>query len=136
MGKTRVELNEKTILITGSPGFIGANLVMRLLKELAGGTVISLDSLNDYYDPKLKEYRLGLIEKAAGQSQNHVQHIFIKGSIADKTLVDDIFTTYKPAVVVNLAAQAGVRYSIDHPDAYIESNLIGFYNILEAPPPW
>ena len=130
MGKTKVELNGKTILVTGSPGFIGANLVIRLLKELTSGTVISLDNMNDYYDPKLKEYRLGLIEEAAKGS--NVKHVFIKGSIADKGLVDKMFTDYKPEVVVNLAAQAGVRYSIDHPDVYIESNLIGFFNILEA----
>lgn len=130
MGKTKVELNGKTILVTGSPGFIGAFLVVRLLKELTSGTVISLDNMNDYYDPKLKEYRLGLIEEAAKGS--NVKHVFIKGSIADKALVDKVFTDYKPEVVVNLAAQAGVRYSIDHPDVYIESNLIGFYNILEA----
>ena len=130
MGKAHIDLNNKTILVTGSPGFIGANLVLRLLKELSGGTVISMDNMNDYYDPKLKEYRLSLIEKAAETSP--VKHIFIKGSIADKVLVDQVFTEYKPSVVVNLAAQAGVRYSIDHPDVYIESNLIGFYNILEA----
>lgn len=130
MGKTKVELNGKTILVTGSPGFIGAFLVVRLLKELTSGTVISLDNMNDYYDPKLKEYRLGLIEEAAKGS--NVKHVFIKGSIADKALVDKVFADYKPEVVVNLAAQAGVRYSIDHPDVYIESNLIGFYNILEA----
>ncbi|MBQ8329582.1 MAG: GDP-mannose 4,6-dehydratase [Lachnospiraceae bacterium] len=123
-------MNYKTILVTGSPGFIGANLVLRLLKEMTGGTVISLDNMNDYYDPALKEYRLGLIEEAAKTSP--VKHIFIKGSIADKGLIDQVFAEYKPAVVVNLAAQAGVRYSIDHPDVYIESNLIGFYNILEA----
>ena len=128
--KQRVELNGKTILVTGSPGFIGANLVLRLLRELASGTVISLDNMNDYYDPKLKEYRLSLIEKAAESSP--VKHVFIKGSIADNALIDQVFAEYKPAVVVNLAAQAGVRYSIDHPDVYIESNLIGFYNILEA----
>ena len=130
MNKVKVDLNYKTILVTGSPGFIGANLVLRLLKEMTGGTVISLDNMNDYYDPALKEYRLGLIEEAAKTSP--VKHIFIKGSIADKGLIDQVFAEYKPAVVVNLAAQAGVRYSIDHPDVYIESNLIGFYNILEA----
>ena len=92
--------------------------------------MISLDNMNDYYDPALKEYRLSLIEKAAKSSP--VRHVFVRGSIADKALVDDVFAKYKPAVVVNLAAQAGVRYSIDHPDVYIESNLIGFYNILEA----
>lgn len=130
MSKVKIDLNYKTILVTGSPGFIGANLVLRLLKEMKSGTVISLDNMNDYYDPALKEYRLGLIEEAAKASP--VKHIFIKGSIADKALIDHIFADYKPAVVVNLAAQAGVRYSIDHPDVYIESNLIGFYNILEA----
>jgi nucleoside-diphosphate-sugar epimerase len=97
---------------------------------MKSGTVISLDNMNDYYDPALKEYRLGLIEEAAKASP--VKHVFIKGSIADKCLIDQIFADYRPAVVVNLAAQAGVRYSIDHPDVYIESNLIGFYNILEA----
>ena len=130
MGKTKVELNGKTILVTGSPGFIGANLVIRLLKEMTSGTVISLDNMNDYYDPKLKEYRLKLIEDAALESPG--SHIFIRGSIADKDLIDKLFVEYKPSIVVNLAAQAGVRYSIDHPDVYIESNLIGFYNILEA----
>ena len=130
MSKVKVDLNNKTILVTCSPGFIGANLVLRLLKEMKSGTVISLDNMNDYYDPALKEYRLGLIEEAAKASP--VKHVFIKGSIADKCLIDQIFADYRPAVVVNLAAQAGVRYSIDHPDVYIESNLIGFYNILEA----
>ena len=128
--KQKISLNNKTILITGSPGFIGGNLVLRLLKEMSGGTIISLDNMNDYYDPKLKEYRLGLIESAAKESV--VNHIFIKDSIADKDLVESVFTDYHPAIVVNLAAQAGVRYSIDHPDVYIESNIIGFYNILEA----
>ena len=128
--KHSIDLNGKTILVTGSPGFIGANLVLRLLGELSSGTVISLDSMNDYYDPALKEYRLSLIEKAAASSP--VKHVFIRGSIADRALVDRIFDEHRPAVVVNLAAQAGVRYSIDHPDVYIESNLIGFFNILEA----
>lgn len=128
--KQQVELNGKTILVTGSPGFIGANLVIRLLKELNSGTVISFDSMNDYYEPELKEYRLGLIENVAKNSP--VKHIFVHGNLADKALVDKVFAEYKPAVVVNLAAQAGVRYSIEHPDVYIESNLIGFFNILEA----
>lgn len=128
--KQPVELNGKVILVTGSPGFIGANLVLRLLRELSSGTVVSLDNMNDYYDPGLKEYRLSLIEQAAKASP--ADHVFIRGSIADKALVERVFARYRPAVVVNLAAQAGVRYSIDHPDVYIESNLVGFYNILEA----
>ena len=130
MVKQNVELNNKTVLVTGSPGFIGANLVMRLLDEMRGGTVISLDNMNDYYDPALKEYRLSLIEKKAEGAD--AKHVFVRGSLADKALVDRVFAQYRPAVVVNLAAQAGVRYSIDHPDVYMESNLIGFFNILEA----
>ncbi len=130
MKKTRINLNNKTILVTGSPGFIGANLVIRLLSELTGGMIVSIDNINDYYDPNLKEYRLERINSAAKESP--VKHRFIKGSIADKTLIKSLFTEYKFDVVVNLAAQAGVRYSIDHPDVYIESNLLGFYNILEA----
>lgn len=130
MVNLNVELNGKTILVTGSPGFIGANLVMRLLKELTSGHIISFDNMNDYYDPELKEYRLREIEKVAAASP--VRHTFIRGTLADKILVDKVFADYKPAVVVNLAAQAGVRYSIDHPDVYIESNIIGFFNILEA----
>ena len=126
----KIDLNNKTILVTGSPGFIGANLVLRLLQEMCGGTVVSLDSMNDYYDPALKEYRLSLIDEAAKSSS--VKHIFVKGSIGDKSLIDELFNTYHFDIVVNLAAQAGVRYSIDHPDVYIESNIIGFYNILEA----
>ena len=130
MKKTPVGLNGKTILVTGSPGFIGANLVIRLLKEMTGGTIVSLDNMNDYYDPALKEYRLGLIEKTAETSP--VRHVFVKGSIADKSLIDQLFAEHHFDIVVNLAAQAGVRYSIDHPDVYIESNIIGFYNLLEA----
>ena len=125
-----VTLNGKTVLVTGSPGFIGANLVMRLLKEMAGGTVVSLDNMNDYYELELKEYRLRLVEEVAQISP--VEHVFIKGSLSDKALVEELFTKYEFDVVVNLAAQAGVRYSIDHPDVYIDSNIIGFYNILEA----
>ena len=128
--KEHINLSVKKILITGSPGFIGANLVLRLLSDMSNGTIVSLDNMNDYYDPKLKEYRLGLIEKKAEASP--VKHIFVKGSIADKSLIDKLFETYHFDIVVNLAAQAGVRYSIDHPDVYIESNIIGFYNILEA----
>ena len=125
-----IDLHYKNILVTGSPGFIGANLVIRLLKEMKAGTVVSLDNINDYYDPALKEYRLGLIEKSAKSSP--VKHIFVKGSIADKSLVNELFNTYHFDIVVNLAAQAGVRYSISHPDAYVESNIIGFCNLLEA----
>lgn len=128
--KTPISLNGRTILVTGSPGFIGANLVLRLLGEMKGGRIISFDNMNDYYDPAIKEYRLGLIGEAAKASS--AEHVFIKGDIADKGLVDRVFGEYRPSVVVNLAAQAGVRYSIDHPDAYIASNIIGFYNILEA----
>lgn len=130
MNKAKVELNGKNILVTGSPGFIGANLVMRLLREMNSGTVISFDMMNDYYDPKLKEYRLKEIEKVAEEST--AKHVFLKGNLADKEKLDSVFAEYKPAVVVNLAAQAGVRYSIDHPDSYVESNLIGFFNVLEA----
>ena len=128
--KTPVVLNGKTVLVTGSPGFIGANLVLRLLKTMDSGTVVSLDNMNDYYPISLKEYRLKQIEKAAESSP--VSHVFVRGSIADKALIDRLFEEYRFDIVVNLAAQAGVRYSIDHPDVYIESNLIGFYNILEA----
>ena len=128
--KEHIDLNGKTILVTGSPGFIGANLVLRLLAELSSGTVVSLDNMNDYYDPALKEYRLGQIEEAAERAA--AKHVFVKGSIADRSLIDALFADYQFDVVVNLAAQAGVRYSIDHPDVYIESNIIGFYHLLEA----
>lgn len=128
--KQKIGLDGKTILVTGSPGFIGAFLVMRLLKQMRGGTVISFDCMSDYYDVSLKEYRLGLIEKAAEKSS--AEHIFIKGNLADKAAVDALFEKYRPQIVVNLAAQAGVRYSIEHPEIYIESNVIGFFNLLEA----
>ena len=128
--KAPVALNGKTILVTGSPGFIGAHLVLRLLEDLRGGTIVSFDNMNDYYDPALKEHRLRHIEKAAESAQ--ARHVFVRGSIADKALVDKVFAEFRPDVVVNLAAQDGVRYSIDHPDVCMESNLIGFYNILEA----
>ncbi len=128
--KHPIDLNGKNILVTGSPGFIGASLVLRLLKELSGGTVVSLDSMNDYYDVSLKEWRLAQIEKAAKTSG--AKHVFVRGSIADRELLQGLFEEYRFPVAVNLAAQAGVRYSIEHPDAYIESNLVGFYNILEA----
>ena len=130
MVKQVVSLSNQSILVTGAAGFIGANLVLRLLRETTGSTILGVDNLNDYYDVNLKHYRLGLIEEAAKESGSRWQ--FIKGSIADKSLIDSLFEKYKPSVVVNLAAQAGVRYSINHPDAYIESNIIGFYNILES----
>ena len=123
--KAKVNLENKTILVTGSAGFIGYYLSKRLLEEIKGVKVIGFDSVNDYYDVSLKEWRLEQLSK-------YDNFTFIRGNLADKELVNKVFKEYKPSVVVNLAAQAGVRYSIDHPDVYIESNLIGFYNILEA----
>jgi nucleoside-diphosphate-sugar epimerase len=121
----------KTILVTGSAGFIGANLVMRLLSDMPEGTIVGLDNLNNYYDVSLKEYRLRQVETQSSQNPG-VHYSFVRGSIADKALVDKLFDEHKFDIVVNLAAQAGVRYSIENPDVYIESNIIGFYNILEA----
>lgn len=120
-----------SILVTGAAGFIGANLVLRIIGESPQNHIIGLDNMNDYYDVSLKEYRLLEIEKAV-EEKGSVQWTFIQGDLADKELVDGIFEKYHPDIVVNLAAQAGVRYSIENPDAYIQSNLIGFYNILEA----
>lgn len=131
MLKNNVELSGKVVLVTGAAGFIGSNLVMELLRTQKAVHVIGIDNMNDYYDVSIKEYRLQQIEKLVEQHPESSWK-FIKGSIADKVLVEQIFQEYKPAVVVNLAAQAGVRYSITNPDVYIESNLIGFYNILEA----
>lgn len=125
-----VELKNKTVLVTGAAGFIGANLVTELIKTVGEINIIGFDSVNDYYAPAIKEYRLSEIDKLASSSE--AKWTFIKGNLADKPLIDNIFETYKPSVVVNLAAQAGVRYSITNPGAYIEANIVGFYNILEA----
>ena len=123
MVEYNVDLRGKTVLVTGASGFIGANLVKRLFALAEGITVVGVDNMNDYYDVSIKEQRLAELRRFPS-------YVFVKGSIADKPLVDSLFEKYRPAVVVNLAAQAGVRYSITNPDVYIESNLIGFYNIL------
>lgn len=121
----------QTILVTGAAGFIGSNLVLELLRSMSPVQIIGLDNMNDYYDVSIKEYRLEQIAASAAEYSDS-QWTFLKGNLADKALIDKIFADYQPEIVVNLAAQAGVRYSITNPDAYIESNLIGFYNILEA----
>ena len=125
----KIDLNNKIILVTGSAGIIGSNLVKRLFRDVKGATIIGIDNMNDYYDVSLKEFRLKEIESLLPEG---ITYHFIKGDIADRSFIDKLFAEYKPAVVVNLAAQAGVRYSITNPDAYIQSHLIGFYNILEA----
>lgn len=127
----RVDLINKTILITGSAGFIGSNLVLKLLRTVPGIRIVGLDNLNAYYDVSIKEYRLNEIQKVAKEHPDSSWE-FIQGDLSDRALLDQLFERYQFSVVVNLAAQAGVRYSITNPDAYIESNLIGFYNILEA----
>ena len=126
-----LELTNKTILITGAAGFIGANLVMKLIKNGEPMKLVGLDNMNDYYDVSLKEYRRAEFEKLVAENEQ-VDWWFIKGDLADKALIDSAFADYQFDIVVNLAAQAGVRYSITNPDAYINSNIIGFYNILEA----
>ena len=141
----KIELDNKVILVTGAAGFIGSNLVKRLFKDVKGATIIGIDNMNDYYDVSLKEYRLKELEDLANTDSSDItdnlsnqchpcssKWVFVKGDIADKQMIDGIFEENKPQVVVNLAAQAGVRYSITNPDAYIQSNMIGFYNILEA----
>ena len=125
------QFENKTILITGAAGFIGSNLVLRLLKTEENIHIIGLDNMNDYYDVSLKEYRLGRIAELAEQKPTCTWE-FIRGNIADRELIFSLFQSHRPQIVVNLAAQAGVRYSITNPDAYIESNMLGFYNILEA----
>ena len=127
----KLNLQNREILITGAAGFIGSNLVLELLRTVSPLHIIGIDNLNDYYDVSIKEYRLNQI-KSMADSHPESTWTFIKGSISDRELIQSIFEKYKPSIVVNLAAQAGVRYSITNPDAYIESNLIGFYNILEA----
>lgn len=131
MKEPNIFLNNQTIFVTGAAGFIGANLVLELLRSHSPVNIVGIDNMNDYYDVSIKEYRLDEIGKLAGKHPES-GWTFIKGSIADRALIDQIFDQYKPALVVNLAAQAGVRYSITNPDVYIESNIIGFYNILEA----
>ncbi len=126
-----IELKGKTILVTGGAGFIGSNLILELLRTVENINIVSIDNLNNYYDVSIKEWRLSEIKKEIEKHPNSKYH-FIKGDIADKNIIANIFNEYKPEIVVNLAAQAGVRYSIINPDAYIQSNMIGFYNILEA----
>ena len=126
-----IELQNKTLLVTGAAGFIGSNLVTALLRAVQPVHIVGLDNCNDYYDVSLKEYRLAEIDRLAAEYPQS-SWTFIRGNLADKALIENLFAEYRFDVVVNLAAQAGVRYSIDHPDVYIESNLIGFYNILEA----
>ena len=125
-----ISLNNKTVFVTGAAGFIGANLVTELIKTVPNIHIVGIDSMNDYYDVSIKDYRLEKINELAAKTG--VKWDFVKGNIADKGLIDKIFADYKPAVVVNLAAQAGVRYSITNPAAYIEANIVGFYNILEG----
>lgn len=127
----KIDLKNKTVFVTGSAGFIGSNLVLELLKTQSPITIIGLDNMNDYYDVSIKEWRLQEIEKRVTEHSDST-YIFYKDDLANKTIIDKIFADHKPDIVVNLGAQAGVRYSITNPDAYIQSNMIGFYNILEA----
>lgn len=127
----KIDLHNKTILITGSAGFIGSNLVLELLKTQSPINIIGIDNMNDYYDVNIKKWRLSEIDKVVAE-HSESKYTFIKGDISNRVTIDEIFATYNPDIVVNLAAQAGVRYSITNPDSYIQSNIIGFYNILEA----
>ena len=127
----KIDLKNKTVFVTGSAGFIGSNLVLELLRTQSPINIVGLDNMNHYYDVSIKEWRLSEIEKCATEHPESTYQ-FYKGDLADKAMIDQIFAKHKPAVVVNLGAQAGVRYSITNPDAYIQSNMIGFYNILEA----
>ena len=127
----QIDLKNKTVFVTGAAGFIGSNLVLKLLDTVSPVTIVGMDNLNDYYDVSIKNWRLDQIQASAAKHPGSAW-TFVKGDIADRAAVDRIFSEWKPDVVVNLAAQAGVRYSITNPDAYIQSNLIGFYNILEA----
>ena len=127
----KIDLKNKTVFVTGSAGFIGSNLVLELLRTQSPINIVGLDNMNHYYDVSIKEWRLSEIEKCTAEHPESTYQ-FYKGDLADKAMIDQIFAKHKPAVVVNLGAQAGVRYSITNPDAYIQSNMIGFYNILEA----
>lgn len=129
----KISLDNKTILVTGAAGFIGSNLVNKLFRELKNATIVGIDNMNDYYDVALKKFRL---DKLNSSVPNCTTWEFIKGDISDRSIIDSLFEKYKPQVVVNMAAQAGVRYSITNPDSYIQSNIIGFYNILEACRHW
>ena len=131
LNKNIISINNKTILVTGAAGFIGANLILRLLNDIHDAIIIGIDNLNDYYDTKLKSYRIAQLDTTAKRSNVTSAFFFCICDISDSDSLHKIFIKYQPDIVINLAAQAGVRYSIQNPDAYIKSNLIGFYNILE-----
>ena len=129
MLKVNIEINNKTIIVTGAAGFIGYHLIVELLNTFSNMKIIGIDNICDYYDTSLKEKRLLVIKECVNKNKTN-EWIFVKGSIVDKEFVENIFNIYKPSIVVHLAAQAGVRYSITNPDIYINTNLIGFYNII------